>query len=344
MIGPAASILLALTLAATPHVAHPDDDLDGFDEVDAGHSYLSEGIGDAARWIDSFFVNERALAEENRSSWSISGNTSWEEGRGGEGALGNDLRILLPTLEKRAQIMFTSLSDNDPALNARRREGPSQSPDPTGQRQKSFTAGVGLFIDNVKERSVRVDAGASFIGVTPKVYTGLRYRVSAEWGPWEISFTERFSWYQETAFEAHTYVDLYRHKPGESLLRIGSEISMYDGKVGIYYGQTIAFTKIIDDRSAVTHEIFTWFSSNPYDKLDDVGMQGVYRRQLKGEWLWGEASGWIRFPRDRGFERTVGGMLKVQVEFGPKEKAHPAPAHTPSPVETGPMERPVIGE
>jgi hypothetical protein len=312
----AATALLYAVGWGAPVMAADDPTVYDVDYLVERQQDVSDQVTATAMWIDSFFDDPRVKREKNQTRWSFTLDGSVEEGKGIETSFANELRLLLPTAEKRGQIYFSALSDDKREPLALSSEtGPSVVRRP-GDQNKGVTAGVGFFVQDLDERTVRLDGGAYFVALTPRFYGGVTSRMTWVAHLWEIRFTQKIHWYQETAFEAHAAVDVDRDMGKGRLLRFSTQTSWYDDRPGFFYGQVVNWFSLLGPNEAVQYDAFIWFSSTPYHKLDDQGIRFAYRRRLTGTWLYGELATWMRFPRERDFQRTVGGLARIDLYFG----------------------------
>lgn len=277
---------------------------------------LSQTITQTAVWLDSFFNTDRNIDEENTTRFRLGYEQSFEDGSGFDVALNLDLRLMLPSVERRWGIYLNSLGEDlkprDSELAASRG---SVSP---VEKEKGFETGLRYVLSQTDWLHASGFGGLRFHGVRPETYLGVRTRQARpnEWGA--ISFAQRIIWFQDTAFEANATVDFDYKVTDTSMIRFSPQVSGYSSVAmpGVYYGAPINYFIRLSDNDAIDYQAFIWLSTSPNNHIDDQGGRVVYRRRLYKSWIFGESAVWVRFPKEREYQQTAGILFKLDTYFG----------------------------
>jgi hypothetical protein len=272
------------------------------------HKLISKTITQTAEWLDDFFKTTRNTEEENTSWLRVSGEARVEDGRGSEVNLATDLRLVLPTLEKRTSLIISNLADE---LDTRQQDIATQT-------NKDTSAGLRHIFSQTETLDFRADAALRYVNLRPDPFGRLRFRVTLPGEGMETNVTTRLTWFSTAGFEAQAVVDFDIKYFRSDLLRISPEIDWFEApdKPGVYYGVPMRYFQPLGDRDAIMYETYIWCSSYPANRVDDFGFRGSYRRSIYKGWVYAEIGAWLRFPRDRDFSQTPGLLLKVDTYFG----------------------------
>lgn len=272
------------------------------------HAIISRTITQTAEWLDDFFKTTRNIEEENTSWLRVGGEARVEDGRGAEFSMATDLRLVLPTLEKRTSIIISNLADE---IESRQQEIPSQTNNDT-------TAGLRHIFSQTETFNFRADAAMRYVNLRPDPFGRLRFRVTFPGEDLETNITTKLTWFSTVGFEGQAVADFDIKFFRRDLLRISPEINWYEAedKPGVYYGAPIRYFQPLGDKDAIMYEAYVWLSSYPVNRVDDFGLRGSYRRSVYKGWLYAEIGGWMRFPRDRDFRPTPGALFKMDAYFG----------------------------
>lgn len=276
------------------------------------HEAISKAITKTAQWMDDFFKTTRNIEEENKSWLRVSAEGRFEDGRGTETNLTTDLRLVLPTLEKRTSLIISTLAEdvNNPPKDI---IGP-----PAPSPNRDVAAGLRHIISDNEAFNFRADLAMRYVNMRPDPFGRLRLRIALPGKEMESSITSRLTWFSTIGFEAQAVADFDIKFFSRDLLRLSPEIDWYEAKdkPGVFYGAPLRYFQPVGEKDALLYETYIWFSSYPTHHVDDFGFRGSYRRSIYKGWVFAEIGTWMRFPRERDFRPTLGAILKLDTYFG----------------------------
>ncbi len=282
--------------------------------VDQVHEELSNGLLSTAAWLDSFFGDERYVAEDNRSYVRVLYDAFQEERSQLLLRPAVDLRLVLPQLEKKAHIVFSA--------------EPTESPKDTGTpvtvsgepaattEERNFTAALEYFIRSVSRESFIIRAGGQISDGQPVLFVSPRYRSLTPLDPWDFRFTQEATYRTDTAWQTNTRFDLERELPGDLFFRASIDGAWYENRVGYFPNLVFSLRQAIDVSHAVDYEWVNNYQTRPITELTEVALRLRYRHSFWRRWLFVEVAPQIRFPREMDFEGTPGILFRLEMFFG----------------------------
>ncbi|MGV6825582.1 MAG: hypothetical protein ACWA5Q_01280, partial [bacterium] len=103
---------LVLGLLMTGHGLASELPDSGSTRTDRFHQAVTESVTSAANWLDSFFDDEHYLVEENKSRLKLTFSSFSEQDEGTDFNGKVSLRVRLPHLENRAQLIISGSSED----------------------------------------------------------------------------------------------------------------------------------------------------------------------------------------------------------------------------------------
>lgn len=282
--------------------------------VDQVHEELSNGLLSTATWLDSFFGDERYVAEDNRSYVRVLYDAFQEERSQLLLRPAVDLRLVLPQLEKKAHIVFSA--------------EPTESPKDTGTpvtvsgepaattEERNFTAALEYFIRSVSRESFIIRAGGQISEGQPVLFVSPRYRSLTPLDPWDFRFTQEATYRTDTAWQTNTRFDLERELPGDLFFRASIDGAWYENRVGYFPNLVFSLRQAIDVSHAVDYEWVNNYQTRPITELTEVALRLRYRHSFWRRWLFVEVAPQIRFPREMDFEGIPGILFRLEMFFG----------------------------
>ncbi|MBI4745822.1 MAG: hypothetical protein HY786_04605 [Deltaproteobacteria bacterium] len=282
--------------------------------VDQMHVGLSNGLLSTAAWLDSFFGDERYVAEENRSYLRALYNAFQEERSKLLLRPTVDLRLVLPQLEKKAHIVFSA----EPT------ESPKDTKTPvtvSGEQaatteDRNFTAALEYFIRSVPRETFIIRTGGQISEGQPVLFASPRYRSLVPLDPWDFRFTQEATYRTDTAWQTYTRFDLERELPGDLFFRASINGAWYENRVGYFPNLVFSLRQKIDASHAVDYEWVNNYQTRPITELTEVALRLRYRHSFWRRWLFGEVAPQIRFPREMNFEGIPGILFRLEMFFG----------------------------
>jgi hypothetical protein len=275
------------------------------------HAYISNKVTQTAIWLDDLFKTSRNVEEENKSWLRISAEARVEKGRGTDMNISTDLRLVLPTLEKRTSLIISNLAD----------EADTRLVETAPPTNSDITAGLRHIFSETDTFNFRADAAMRYVNLRPDPFGRLRLRMTSPGDEMETNVTTRLTWFTTTGFEAQAVADFDIKFFRRDLLRFSPEINWYEvkEKPGYYYGAPLRYFQPLGKKDAIMYETYVWLSSYPVHRIDDFGVRASYRRSVYKGWVYAEIGAWLRFPRERDFSQTPGALITVDTYFGHTE-------------------------
>lgn len=171
-------------------------DKDTEEYVDEIQQEYSEALRKAAYWIDSFFDDKRYKSEENKRRATLKLGFAYSDKDDFEIIPRVDLRLDLPRLKGKIQLIFTGGSDED--------FGETDNPILGNDlNQEEYAVGIRQFI--IQKDGVNFSAQAGL--KKDAVFAGLRLRASKNLGSWNTRLTNRLRYFSDDKFESVTALD-----------------------------------------------------------------------------------------------------------------------------------------
>lgn len=292
--------------------------------ADAFHRSLSKRIINSAAWLDSFFANERSLSEENRSNIRLRYSFFLEDSSdlSNEPRIGG--RLVLPALEKKAHIIFTT--DPDEPLykskifseDADKEQVVMDTPKTTTSDKRRFTTALQYFLESTDTQSISIRTGLRFSNLEPAVFAAPRYRLLIPLDSWDFRFTQEVMYRTDTQWQETTRFDLERPL-GSYFFRSTAEGSWFEDSSGYFYNLRFALFHPIGPKYALNYEWINSFETEPTGKLTDIILRARYRQSIWRDWVFFEIVPQCRFPSDRDQQFTPGILFALEAIFGRSE-------------------------
>ncbi|HUI68013.1 MAG TPA: hypothetical protein VL087_07370 [Nitrospirota bacterium] len=277
------------------------------------HGWTDKSILTTATWVDSFFGNQRYLAESNQSYVRFRYNVFLEH----ESPLlikpDVQVRIVLPQLKELTHLEFAGTPKETTILS------PTQAPATTDQftnPDKSFTAGVSQFLRDTKRVNFVVRAGLQWHQGGPVVILGPRLRILFPLDHWTLRFVEEVIVRNDNGYQQKTTFDLERPVSRDLFFRATNDWIRTDHVDGYLYDIIFNLAHPLGPKKALEYEWVNIFQTQPVSELTEVDLRIRYRQRIWRDWLYFEVAPQYRFPRDRSFEPTPGILFRLETIFG----------------------------
>jgi hypothetical protein len=281
--------------------------------VDQIHGGVSTGLLNTAVWLDSFFGDERHLAESNESHFKLRFAPLFEDSSWTNARPDYELRLVLPQMRRKTRLVISGDMWSDGGAT-----------DPAGRpldsvihpENRDVTTSLQLVLPSHTRHSTTVRGGFRYHDGKFILYIGPRYRYLLPIGVWTARFTENLIWETAQGWESRTRIDMERSMQKDLFFRASTEGVWTEGVTGYLYSVSFLLRQPLDRTRAVQYEWNNLFQTRPVDALTEVILIFRYRQQIWRRWLFLEIAPQYRFPRDRGFEATPGIMFMVEMLFG----------------------------
>ena len=263
------------------------------------HEFVSDSLVTLSNRIDSFIGDKRADDELNRSSLRLAYSYRVRESTRGQDNKEVRFNLRLPTIDKRLR----ALSFRDaptPAEKAAIKERKKREREPW---------------------RFRSDVGVSVSIPRPQAFTRARLRKNWILDKWIPRFQEEIGWYTDRSWVNNLQFNIDREiQKNEQLFRFSNEADWrITGKRFVTsHGPSLIHNTSDDDVWSYNLRIGTVKESENYTHyyMSSYGISIAYRRNLQGQWLYGEIVPALDWPKEFGWRRTPGITFKIETLFG----------------------------
>lgn len=283
--------------------------------IDRTHYKFSRGLCWPTQWLDGVFGDADDQARKTGGTTvRVVVQEHAREAEGVEGDVRFRVRAHLPALEHRLSLVFSSdrdFSDDNAGLNT------IEDITPTGDRNRA-RAGLRWVARQASNMDLDFDVG---LQSRLKLYSRVRYRffapISENWS-WRV--TETVDWRDERGFRSRSVVDFDRPMGRHQLLRFSSfaETSRERDRDGIGWAwqQSAALARELNQRAAIRYLVSADGHTEPTTRVDNYRVGATYRRNIWRPWVFFELEPYVAWPRERRYDTTFGGVVRVETLFG----------------------------
>lgn len=311
----AGSLLAAMLLlpCGSPAAEPGDTDapIDYPELADTVQQRVSENINSAAQWVDSFFDDERYVAEDATTKLRFGQSVFLEYGATPEFKTRLNLSVYIPRTENRLRLFVGSGNDTDNESSGTL-PGKIEESDSSG----GSTAGVQFFAKASDRQNLSLAAGVKVSSL--EVFAGPRYRRTFKYRDTQLRFTQGIRWYTRSGWESRTRLD-YERLVGEQLFfRQSLDGRWREEDAGYQYELRSSLIQQLHLRKAIEYQWVNLFKTHPHQRLDSTVLRIRYRQNFWRKWLFYEMNPQLALRNDEHFKPKAGIMLRVEVVFGGK--------------------------
>jgi hypothetical protein len=282
--------------------------------VDDVHDGVSDSVLTTAAWLDSFFDDRRFEAETNKSRLKLSLTTFAEEGD----LLGFDftfrLRLALPRLENKWNLIVSGDPDDDPSFDDQ--EQRNIRTNVQEGRTEGGVAALQYFIKSARDINISFQAGLRLNGFTPVAFLGPRYRKSIALDDWTLRFTQRVRWFTDDGWDSNTAIDLERPLSERLFFRASTEGSWSQVERGYFYNFRTFLAQPFSERRSLVYEWNNFFQTEPNNHLEETNLRLHYRQNIWRQWMFIDVAPQIAFLNDRDYDVSPGIIFRLEMLFG----------------------------
>lgn len=311
----AAACLLAVVdlLPGALAAAEPADS-----EVEQAEAYaadvyqrkVSENINSAARWVDSFFDDERYTAEDATTKLRFGQSVFSEYGAGLEFKTRVNLSVDVPRTENRLRLFVGR--DEDENLSPGTLENSADDRNDGGS-----AAGVQFFARASDRQNLSMVAGIKVSSAD--LFAGPRYRYTLRYHDWQARFTQGLRWYTGRGWESRTRLDFERIVWEQLFFRQTFDGRWREEDPGYQYESRTSLVQPLKRRKAVEYQWVNQFSTHPHQRLDSTTLRIRYRQKFLRKWLFYEMNPQLAMRNDESFKPKAGIVLRIEAVFGGKD-------------------------
>lgn len=283
---------------------------------------ISENINSAAQWIDSFFDDERYIAEDATTKIRLGQSLFLEHSNGTEHKTRVNLSIDIPRTKNRLRVFVASEDDTD------------KTPDTLFNRvessEEASAAGVQFFAKATDKKNLSLTTGIKLDSV--EFFIGPRYRRNINLDNWLLRFTQRVRWFSSKGWEATTRFDFERLISKKLFFRHTLDGRWREEDEGYRYEIRPTLIQQLKTKKAIEYQWNTLFKTRPNHRLDSSVLRVRYRRNFFRKWFFYEINPQLAFRNDEDFEPKAGITFQLEVVFGGKDALK---RRRRAPVETG---------
>ncbi|MCP3888704.1 MAG: hypothetical protein GY702_07495 [Desulfobulbaceae bacterium] len=277
--------------------------------LDDAQAEASEILLQTARWIDSFFDDERFVSEDNESRASLKLSLGYSKNDEFEVKPRMDIRMKLPKLSSRAQLIITASDDTDFDIE---NEPGSIRPGDDENEKNDITAALRFFLKESEKYNIVFDTGVSW----SYLYGSIRYRAIQDFDQWLGRFTNRLRWYTDDGWENKVTYDLETHFRENLFFRSSTSANFYETEDGLLHSQYFTLYQVLGSMRVVTYEAGVYFDTEPSYRMTDTLVLLKYRQRFYRDWLVLEISPRVSFPEDHNRDANPGIIFKFEAAIG----------------------------
>lgn len=260
----------------------------------------------AATWLDSFFDDPRYTSEQNTTRAKVKLEFGYSENDDFEFKPRVDIRLNVPKLENRLQVLITASDDSDFDTDSNSTSGSAVEDKDQLSLSLQYFAAVGE----------KYNVSTSFGGSYDYLYAGLRYRYFHDFGPWQLRFTNRTRYYTDDGWENKTEGDIERHFSDKLFFRTIANVTWKEERDSVAQSLKLRLYQVINKQHALLYEVGSYFETEPNYHMSDFQLKLRYRQRFYRDWLVFELAPQVTFPADHGRDANPGIVVKFEFDFG----------------------------
>jgi len=302
---------------ADSEAASPTPDRDRADKI---HGAIGKGVRGLGDRLDLFFSDERVEAELQQSRLRIRPTLEWLEGGETDQSIPIRINIVLPRLERKWQLRFTSIEDQDDDLIPDRVDVLPGSPDSATLQDDAAEDPTSTFVTlnytpvARAKRNISMSGGPKLRDGSIKLFTALRLRFSTRLEKWRPRLTQTV-YFDGDVFGERTRLDFDRPLAGEILFRTTSTATYTETSDGFELVQTFLVRRFLGTGKALQTSVSAAGTTRPVTAVERYVAAVGYRQQVWKDWLLLSVRPEIRYPREAGFGPEPALILSLQATF-----------------------------
>lgn len=281
--------------------------------MDKTQSVVSDGVNDFARWIDSFFDDERAIAEDASTRLRLSQALILEEGEAARLKTRVNVKLNVPRFKNRLKLFVTDEDLKEDQTSAIANNAFNETENDT-------QLGLQYFAKDSEKNNLSLSTGIKLESL--EVFAGPRYRRTMRLDGWQLRFTQRVRWYTSRGWESTTRFDLERLLSPKILFRNTVEGRWREQDKGYRYEINPTLIQSLHRKKALEYQWGNFFRTRPAHRFEESVLRIRYRQRFWRKWLFYEVAPQVAFRNDDDFDPTPGINFLLEVVFGGNGQAH----------------------
>lgn len=278
------------------------------------HNGISQSVTQTAEWLDGFFITEQAEQTTNTSHLLLRKDFKLYRGLIFARDLDIDLRLALPELEERLQVVISG----DGGLF--REEALGKAGRATPDDAETMPEATNLALEYLARLTRRVDfrleAGLSRNGMWPALFGGARLRQRLfESDPWSARLVARSRWYTDAGWRSRMWLELDRRFNDDLLGRVQVIGDWRQARDGVLCAGGPVLMQKLSGQRALRYELIGKWRSRPEQHLETGYLRVRYRQRLWRKWVFLELVPELSLPRQDDYAPRPGLLLRIDAYF-----------------------------
>jgi len=288
--------------------SHPDS---LFSILDPPQQYITSNFLGFSKSVDEFFSDEKSEYESNGSYIRLTGDSVFTDGEGWGFNGSTRAKLVLPNTQRKLRLVFES----DPEQE---REDPQPQLDNNpinAAEKKAYFAGVEALVGEFEHWRFRPGIG---LKVNRKLDFFLRFRASRKYDiseSWQGYLGNTLYWFNSTGFRFDTKLEFDRRFGEQKLFRAVTSARREQDIDWWDLAQVFSITHTIDHKQAMVYLAGVYGTNEPNTHAENYQLQMRYRRQLHGNYLFGELIPQLQYLLENDFEPVFSITLRMEMVF-----------------------------
>ena len=284
--------------------------------IDEGHSWFSGEVVSTALTVDTYFDNENASVEGNRTQIKMNLSIFYEKDGNPQPGAGLDIKLVLPRFQRRVHMVF---SGDPESIADDISKGGLERPLPliSSSENSPKTAAVRYFLMALDAQSLNVDGGADIDGYDPVFFGMARYRLTIDTAPSLIRFTQWVKWYTDTGYTSVSRLEFERLFGADWFFRAGADLNWYEEeKENYFYSGKLDLYHTLSQISIMQYSVVVNCETYPENRITNTIVKALHRKNMWREWFYVEGALQASYPEERDFDVTPAVYFKIEMLFG----------------------------
>jgi hypothetical protein len=283
--------------------------------LDRSHKVVSRSVINTGDWFDAFFGDKRIEEEAQGPRLRLRPSVEIREKGEVKFRLGANVKMPLPNLEDRLQLVMEGLmqDDNDDPLTPESHIG-----DVTGDAEGDFdlSTAARVTIRQNKRELLNFDAGVRLRSDELRPFIRFRARKASERQRLAARFTQKVFWIDDDGWGETTQMDIDSKLKEDTLFRASTAVTWSETTRGVALCQSLSLFKHIDEANTAISLTGQVMGHTDPSEIENCVLLAKYRRLAFRKWFFVELEPGAEFPlhRDRTFTPYL--KLKFDIIFG----------------------------
>jgi len=280
---------------------------------DRGHESLSHSIVRSGRWFDAFFGDQRIEEEIRGTRLRLRTSVKVSEGIDLQPRVDLNLKLALPHLEDRLQIIIDSVRRDEEETDDTERIDRSFG---TLEDDFDVSAATRVVLGKILNSQLDFDVGVKLKVDQADPFVKLRTQKLIDNEQIAVRLTQFLVWVSGDGFGETTRIDLDTSLSKDRFLRFSTAATWSEVSNGIDIENQLSLYKHLNkSKRAIGVEISTETQTDP-GKLNLVKMLVRYRQRIHRDWMFFEIAPEAGFPEERDFDFTPRLNFRLDIMYG----------------------------